>query len=128
MSNQVQSPRRVDPEKARGGRWVLIGDEEYRIPPLAFAGIADLMDDVEALRNMGPRPSPEQMVTVAKIVHAGIRRNYPSMTLDDVNDMLDFSNYDAILSAVLNISGFQKTAVPPSGEVPASTGTGSMSS
>lgn len=117
-------PTRVPPERSRGGVWVTLGDEQYRIPPLAFRSVQDLADEVAGLANMGTRPTPEQMATVSKIVHAALLRNYPSMPITQVDDMLDIGNYQAVLSAVLQIGGFKREGGGEgAGEMPASTGT-----
>lgn len=112
----------VPPERSRGGRWVPIGDERYRIPPLAFRAVQELQEEVVSLGSMGSRPTPAQMNTVAKIVHAAMARNYPSLKIEDVDEMLDLGNYQEVLSAVLSIGGFTKESAGP-GESTASAGT-----
>lgn len=119
-------PVRVQPERTRGGEWVTLGDEQYRIPPLAFRSIQDLGDDIEGLKDIIGRPTPEQMGVVGRIVLAAIQRNYPSMTMERLDDMLDIGNYQAVLGAVLSIGGFRRAEGPP-GEAPASTGSSSTS-
>lgn len=119
--------KRNTPEKNRGGKWVLIGGEEFLVPPLSLRSVVDLEDRVQALRNIeAGRPTPEQMNTVAEIVHAALARNYPSISVDDVGDMLDLGNFDAVLSAVLSIGGFRKEPVA-SGEVQPEAPTGTAS-
>jgi hypothetical protein len=118
--------KKIEPVLNRGGRWVTMGAEQYRIPALGFRSIIDLQERVEALASMGARPTVEQMDTVATIVHAAMKRNYPDITVESVADMLDLENYAEVLDAVLAISGFTKAAAP-SGEASASTGMGSTS-
>jgi hypothetical protein len=122
MNDPGDKPTQVPPEKHRGGVWVTLGDESYRIPPLAFRSVQELADDVAGLATMGTRPTPAQMQTVSKIVHSAIARNYPSMTIEQIDDMLDIGNYQEVLSAVLVIGGFKKGAAG-TGEPAASTGT-----
>lgn len=107
---EAQEPKQVPPEKNRGGRWVTFGDEQYRVPPLAFRSVVDLQDEVEGLRGMGVKPTPQQMATMTKIVHAALSRNYPSLKPADVEDMMDIGNYQELLNAVLNVSGFVESA------------------
>lgn len=107
---EAQEPTKVPPEKNRGGRWVSFGDEQYRVPPLNFRAVVDLQDEVEALRGMGSKPNPQQMATMTKIVHAALSRNYPKLTPADVEDMMDIGNYQELLNAVLNVSGFVETS------------------
>jgi hypothetical protein len=112
--------------KSRGGQWVTLGEEAYRIPPLGFLAIQELADEVQSLAKMGDRPTPEQMGTVTKIVHAAISRNYPYMTVQELADMLDIGNYQRVLGEVLQIAGFKQESGGP-GEGQASTGTGASS-
>ena len=114
---------RVPVEKNRGGTWVRLGDEEYRIPALGFGAIQELQDDVAGLAKMGARPTPKQMAAVGLIVHAAMRRNYPSMTLETVGDMLDLGNYQQVLAAVLAIAGFEKAGAGPGEAAASSSGT-----
>ena len=118
----MNETKRIEPERNRGGEWVALGDEQYRIPPLAFRAVQELQDEVAALAQMGVRPTPEQMTTVTRIVHSAMSRNYPSITMAQIDDMLDLGNYQDVLSAVLSIGGFKK-AGDGSGESPASIGT-----
>lgn len=127
MTQQQNGLTRVQPQKNRGGRWVPIGGEEYLVPPLALGTIVTLQDDVEKLKDMpGGRPTVEQMQLITKLVHSGIKRNYPSMTEDEVGEMIDLDNWQDVVGAVLSIAGFKKSGgAAPSGEAPASDGTAS---
>lgn len=120
--------KQVPVEKNRGGEWVTIGDEAYRIPPLAFRAVQELAPEIEVLREVVGTPTGDQMGAVEKIVHAAISRNYPSLKLNDVSDMLDLGNYAQVLGAVLLIGGFKKAPDDASGEAgAASTGAASTS-
>ena len=99
---------RVEPEGRRGGEWVTLGLEAYRVPPLGFRAVQELAAEVESLAKMGRRPTAAQMKTVATIVHAAMARNYPKLAVDEVLDMLDIGNYQSVLGAVLRIAGFEK--------------------
>lgn len=117
---------RVPPKGKRGGQWVTIGEESYRIPPLGFMQIQEFSDDVKSLDQIeGSRPSNEQMHTIFRIVHAAMSRNYPDLKVEEVADMIDLGNYTQILIVVLAIAGFEKRSVAPKGETAASTGTAS---
>lgn len=116
------APQKVQPQGKRGGQWITIGTEQYRIPPLAFSAVQELQDEVIGLASMGDRPTPDQMGTVAKIVQSAMARNYPAITTEEVNGMLDLGNYQAVLGAVLAVAGFTKEAADVSGEAKASTG------
>lgn len=129
MSDEGQV-RDVPPERSRGGEWVRIGDERYRIPPLALRAIQELKGDVEALQGIRGMPTGEQMNAALRIIHSAITRNYPSLAFETLAEMLDLGNVTDVLAAVMSISGYVvergKGAAPP-GEAMASTGTTSTS-
>lgn len=122
MSTDGDTVKRVQPTGKRGGEWVTLGEEAYRIPPLGFRAVQELQDEVQGLASIGQRPTPEQMGTVSRIVHAAMVRNYPDLTVEEVDDMLDLGNYQEVLGAVLSIAGFKKAGAGP-GEPTASVGT-----
>jgi hypothetical protein len=116
--------KRIEPQRNRGGEWVAFGDEEYRVPPLGFGALRDLAPEIEGLKTIvGSVPSAEQMVTVEKIIHRAMQRNYPDLALEAISDMLDVGNYERVLSAALSVSGLSRPRGASPGEVTASTGT-----
>lgn len=121
--------KRMPPTAARnrGGDWVTIGLEAYRIPPLGLLSIQDLGDDIKSLAGIKGVPTREQMQVVVRIVHTAMQRNYPEIRDTDVGEMLDMGNFSDILGSVLQIAGFKK-AGPDAGETkPASSGATSTS-
>lgn len=125
MSDNLDpAPVQVPVVKNRGGQWVRFGDEMYRIPPLSFRSLQELAEEVEGLKDM-VRPTAAQMLTIERIVHAALVRNYPDMKLADVSDMMDVGNYEEVLSAALSIAGFTKARAAAPGEAMASTGANS---
>lgn len=110
--NVLEGVERKLPTNKRGGRWIVLGAEEYQIPPLSFRSIQELKDDVEMLSSVVGVPTPEQRAAVARIIHASIARNYPELTLDNVEDMLDIGNMQTVLEAVMNVSGMTAKASP----------------
>lgn len=101
-------PTRVPPTGKRGGVWVTLGDEQYRIPPIAFIVVQEMQDDIQKLAGLerGEPPSPAQMAIVQGLVLAAIKRNYPEITGPQVSDMIDVANYLPVLNAVLGVSGY----------------------
>ncbi len=122
---ETDEVKRIEPTAARnrGGEWVRLGLEEYRIPPLALQALQDLEAEVKSLGEMGAVPSAGQMRTVGRLVHAAMVRNYPALSAEEVTEMLDMGNYASVLGAVLQISGFERRAAADgAGERRASTG------
>lgn len=104
---------RYVPSTKRGGTWVRLGLEEFRIPPLGFLDIQELTGDVETLRKVEGAPTPEQWKSVHQIVWAAMKRNYPGLKLDDVQERIDMGNWLQTINAVLGISGYERGAAKP---------------
>lgn len=129
MENTTDPVTRVPPEKNRGGVWVRFGDEEFKVPALGLLGVQELIEDIPKLQGITGVPTREQMNMVAVITQKAMRRNYPNLSVDDVSDMLDMSNFADVLNSVMSVSGFVR-AQPGStapGETKASTGMSSTS-
>lgn len=98
--------KRIPTEKSRGGQWIEFGDEAYRIPPLGFLAIQELGEEIKTLDGIRGMPTAVQMNTIVDIVHAAIKRNYPSLPREEVVEMLDIGNFSRALGQVLQIAGF----------------------
>lgn len=118
--------KRVEPAKSRGGKWVLIGDEEYRVPALALLAVQDLQEQMPLLVGIRGIPDSKQMGVIFRVIHSALQRNYPDLSLDEVMAMIDIGNFNEVLTAVFEASGFKKVdgkdAKAASGETKASTG------
>lgn len=121
----AEQPKKVEPTRNRGGRWVVVGSELYLVPALSLGSVVAMQNEVDSLKAIATsgRPTAEQMDIVVRLVHAAIKRNYPDMAIEEVGDMIDLDNYSDLLSAVLSISGFKREGSSPAGEAGASTGT-----
>lgn len=118
----VQAP----PERNHGGPWVTIGLQAYRVPPLNFAALRELQDDIEAL-SASSNMRAETLDAVTRVVHAALVRNYPKITLGEVSEMLDVTNFREVAAAVLGASGFRRIEPGESSRPSPSTGTVSTS-
>lgn len=91
------------------------------LAPLNMGALRQLLD---RLKSFGLEPSSEQIDTLVDAVYASLKRNYPSITRDDVeNDLVDASNAEELMPIIMNRSGLDKTnndALPQtlSGEAP----------
>lgn len=116
---ETKPERRVAlPGPDKGGAWVSMGDKEYKVAPLNFKALRELAPMIGTLRDVrdGELPNPEQMDTLAKLAHAALRRNYPSITEDDVADLLDFGNFTNVLKAVMGVPSIKEK--PPGEAMP----------
>ena len=94
----------------KGGNWVTLGEVQYKVAPLNFKALRELGGTLGLLREMTPgeMPSTAHVTALVAVAHASLRRNYPSITEDEVADVLDFGNFSEALSSVLGVSGLRK--------------------
>lgn len=120
-----EGPVRVVPTGKRGGVWITLGDEQYRVAPLGLGTLRDpdfgsVLTSLGSIRGL---PTPAQIDNAITFLHAALIRNYPAMTNAEVEAMIDLGNLQEILSATLGVSGFKPNGEKVSGEATASTGT-----
>jgi hypothetical protein len=84
-----------------------IAGREWVIPPL----------NLKQLKKLGPKlnqipagpatvmPTEEQLGNILELIHSALSRNYPDLTLDEVEDMIDLGNMVKVIQAVMGISG-----------------------
>ena len=93
----VQSP--ID------GEWVEMGGKSYLIPPLNFKGIKAIQDDLSSISKIEGMPTDEQLSAMMNVVHRAAVRNYPGMTLAELEELVDMGNMVPVLNAVTKASG-----------------------
>jgi hypothetical protein len=87
------------------GITVEMAGASYVVPPLTFRQIRDLQPVIERIATLSGVPSAEHVTGVAEIVRTALSRNYPELTTEAVEDLLDMGNFTTVLMAVLRGSG-----------------------
>ena len=114
------------------GLVVAMGGEDWIVPPLTLGQLRRLMPKVRQLTEIGASMGEAQIAVLIDIVSAALQRNYPEMTPEKVENLLDLGNASVVLNAVLTGSGLKPggaamwEALAPgtnSGAVSASPGT-----
>lgn len=83
------------------GKEVTLGGKKYILAPLNAAAVKQYRDQIKAVF-VGGLPDIE---LVAKLAHASLARNYPDITLEAVEDVIDYDNLFGVWEILLNISG-----------------------
>jgi hypothetical protein len=86
-----------------------MGGQDWMVPPLTLGQLRRLMPKVRQLTEIGASMGEAQIAVLIDIVTAALQRNYPEMTPDKVEDLLDLGNASAVLNAVLTGSGLKPT-------------------
>ncbi len=95
------------------GTPITLAGIEYIIPPLNFKSLRTLKPRLEAMAGSGGGAlSDDQMGAMVDAIHAAITRNYPEITKDFMEDVLDLGNIFDITSAIMSNSGFTRGKEP----------------
>ena len=95
------------------GESIKIGGREFTVPPLNLKGVKKVEPMLKRLVEMSANVAstiitPEQSDLMRDIVLVALNRNYPEMTADELDDILDLGNLTNIMEAVTGQSGFKK--------------------
>ena len=103
-----------------GGTWTQLGGKQYKLAPLNFkslrGGLAEKLTQLQNLRSRA-MPSGEDFGMMCEVVLASLQRNYPDLDLAFIEERMDLTNFNPILSAVLQVTALPlKEGDPPVGE------------
>lgn len=90
------------------GKAVTVGEMEWIIPPLNFASLQTFEADLAEISGIESTPAVERFKLMRKavpIIHAALKRNYKDITIDEVSELLDLTNFATIFQAVMGVEG-----------------------
>jgi hypothetical protein len=100
------------------GVLVAMGGQQWTVPPLTLGQLRQLMPKVQQLSEVGSQMGETQIGVLVEIVAAALQRNYPDISVETVENLLDLGNASTVLNAVLTGSGLRPRERLP-GEAPA---------
>ena len=86
-----------------GGGRVLV------LAPLTLGALERLQDGLQALATDSAL-APASVKTIVSVAHASLARNYPTITRDDVMELVDVGNMVDVADAVMDVSGIRRKA------------------
>ena len=92
---------------------VAMGGSDWVVPPLTLGQLRRLMPKVRQLSEIGAAMDEQQIGTLVEIVATALQRNYPEITVETVESLLDLGNAGDVLGAVLSGSGLKAREHPP---------------
>lgn len=98
------------------GKKLNLGGTEYVVPPFPMRILREHPEWLKAVRALEDIPTPEQTEAIVGIIHSALHRNYPDLTFEQVEDMLDVPGSFMALAAVMDISGMVQVPPGASGE------------
>lgn len=107
-----QQPNGAAPKFA--GESIDLGGVTYVLPPLSIGALkAGLFDRIRALG--GAEDNGFDLALGVEVVHAALKRNYPSLTMDVLDELppTALRQIVAAFNTVVRLSGFQAKAAEP---------------
>lgn len=102
----------TDSRELIDGALLRIGRRDYVVPPLNLRGVKR----AQALMPLLTTDGPESVDAALEVIELAVRRNYPDVTREQLEDEVDLGNLNQLVSAVLALAGFVPKA---NGEVQA---------
>ena len=93
------------------GATINMGGKDWIVPPLNLKGVKTLGPKLDAMNAATSRY--ELLPIIAEIALAALQRNYPDLTADQVEDLIDMGNSQRVVEAVLGQSGLKKAGEAP---------------
>jgi len=87
------------------GKEIKLGEEVMTVPALSLKQIRTLLPRIKTMK-LGSLED-EDLDTCIEIIRSALSRNYPNITKDDVENMVDMRNMVPVTQAVMNLSGLE---------------------
>jgi hypothetical protein len=81
------------------GKQINMGGMTLIMPALNLKKLKEQADVILAMDQA--KTAVEQLSIASGVVHSALQRNYPEITLEEVEELLDMTNMQAVISAVL---------------------------
>lgn len=98
------------------GQEMTLGGTTFVVPPIALGALKTLLPKIQSLQlsDQGV-PGIAQVEDALEICLAALKRNYPDLTLEQLGDLVDLGNFNALVRAVMGQSGLVRTPEGNSG-------------
>ena len=107
------------------GILVRIGERELTMPPLSFAALKTAAPALQSLSAPGgARDAIAAQDAFVDIVHSALRRNYPALPRDEVEQSLDWRIATRVVQLLMQLSVPADPSGEPTGASPSGASTG----
>lgn len=83
------------------GTSLRIGAATYVVPALTVRQYRQHLHQLRSLARLAGLPTDEGFAAIVDVVHAALTRNYPDMTRDQLEDMIDVGNIAPLIRAIM---------------------------
>jgi hypothetical protein len=92
------------------GETVAIGGQAYVFAPLSLGAVKRFRAAIRKIQDGGATPD-ESLDTATAVIYASLARNYPTMTLEYMEEnIVNIKNWSALFNVALGVSGYAKQA------------------
>jgi hypothetical protein len=102
------------------GERLKVGDREFMVPPLNWRRIRKILPVLERMKDFtagGGLVITESMLDDSiTVIHEAVSRNYPELTRDELEDLVDLVNAPQLIMAVMGLSGLLQGELGPAEE------------
>lgn len=93
------------------GTPVKIGRQVLIVPALNFKSLRTLKPKLALLSALSPTDgvTDEVQEAMLDIVHTALKRNYPNLSREELEEGFDLTNRDRIIKAVMGVSGLTQS-------------------
>ena len=96
------------------GQTVNLGGQEYVVPSLSVKQARALWPKIlELNKGITEENLPEKHGLSVEVIHAALTRNYPDLTRDELEDLVDMRNIRVLMALVSGQSGIFGTGSEP---------------
>lgn len=101
---------------------ISMGGRKLTVPPLNLKQLKKYGQVLNGLTGLTEANIFSQAGALVEVIHAAIARNYPEISLDQVEEMLDLSNLVPVMQAIVGVSGLGEPETGSRGPGASSTG------
>jgi hypothetical protein len=92
-------------EELIDGIEISMGGKKWTVPPLTLKQIKKHEAQLKAISTASGTEAVAMADVAVELIHAAMSRNYPELTRDETEDLLDLGNLVAAINAVMGASG-----------------------
>ncbi|MCL2658774.1 MAG: hypothetical protein FWD62_15465 [Betaproteobacteria bacterium] len=86
-----------------------LGRQTYIVPALTLKQLRQFGPQLAPMRNLdGHNPTEAEIDGVFEIIHAAISRNYPDVTVAQLQDVIDMNNLLVVMQVIWGQSGLER--------------------
>ena len=110
LAEKVKAALVEEDEPEFDGVAVRVGRTVYSVPAMNIKRLKKMLPEINDLKLASGTLTNEDQDRLVRIVHSALSRNYPKMTKDDVEDIVDMGNVRTFLQAIMGVSGLKQYA------------------